>query len=650
MSYSVEIYADDLVTLIGTITSATSLSWSHELEDYGGGAFTIDVADSVVQANPTILDGDNLVKIVVDGVARFAFLIRKRKRTGVDASGGPIEVAGPDAIALLARALVYPPHGLDELLVDERLFAWQSIDYSVGAGWGTPTSLGTYGNPTDPQLLGTEPLVDEVQTVELNAEAPPYPWGADYPSPGGLPGTWQLEHRGKVTAAIQWDANAAAIEAALEALPHIDGVTVALTAGGSGEVESFTVTFDGASVAGQAQELLKLHHSQLRHGSSGVTRTTAGTEDVEATQLVPGWPDPSSQWLGNFGELAHYRRVVDVEAADKSGRARLFAVTAGSVLDVWFDGDHLGSAGKLDLKQWDVNLYDLDHALAFRADGPMMWVVVRLRDDGELGGILYRGVNYSGDPYDLVVYGPDEPPGVTPGFMLRTLVDEADARGFLPPVTVDFDETTDSLGRAWTIDLELGLQVGNDSVLSAAERLRDLGVYVELTPGLVFRAWEGTRTDRGGTPAGGASTVTFTHATGDDSVTGLKFETEDEKITALLMRLVDTWVERHVAGPRREAFLSLGTVPSVRAALEIADRILDDLAVERESLKWSTSSAQAGAPQPYADAVVGDVVQAPYLPSITNLAWTLGDVLVLKLTADVDEAGTIVWSWEGEPV
>lgn len=636
MTLSLKVYADDLTTLIGTLDQPYRIGWLKDLLDVGSGMFTIPHDSPVVQANPSILDAENLVKVDLDGSDIGAWIVRSRKRTRGEV-WDPIEVSGPDVLELLSQALVYPPNGLAGQLQDQRLFAWQTIDYDPDGDWTVPTSLGTYADPTDAALDGdtTVTTTDEVQRVALNAEEPPYPWGSDYPSPGGLPGTFTLSHRSQTTSALQWDASTGDIEAALEALPHVDGVTVS-----GATTSTFDVAFDGSDVAGQLQELLKLNHSQLRHGTSGVTRVTAGSKQVDSEELVDGWPDQSAEWFGNFGTLSHYRRVLDVAARGHAGPARLYVTSLGE-FDVWFDGDWLGSGDNLDLRQFSIELYDVDHAIAIRAEAPVIATIVRVDDAGEPTSVLYRtAAAATQGPWQ--VYETDEPPGVTPGFLLKTLFDEASDRGYLPPVTIDFDDTTDSLGNAWTKDVELGVQVGDDSVLSAAERLRDLDVFLEMTPGLVFRVWEDVKEDRGATPDTATVTVPV------DGVFDLDLASEDEEFTALLLRTVDRWIEKHIAGVRREGFVSLGTVTTDRGAGTISGALLDRLQLSRRQCGWQSYSSQT-TPQP-GDYDLGDVIVAPVLSSITDSSWSTADVRVDLIAGHVDDNGDVLWRVEGEPL
>lgn len=76
----------------------------------------------------------------------------------------------------------------------------------------------------------------------------------------------------------------------------------------------------------------------------------------------------------------------------------------------------------------------------------------------------------------------------TAGSILRTLIDEAQARGALPHITYDFDATVDSQNNPWPADLELTTHAGT-TVLDVAKQLAALGITILMTPQLVFRAF-----------------------------------------------------------------------------------------------------------------------------------------------------------------
>lgn len=106
---------------------------------------------------------------------------------------------------------------------------------------------------------------------------------------GGTPtgGTFRLTFDGFATGNITWsNVNATLlsnIETALEALPNIDGVTVAavsLTAG----IGTLDITFSGANVAKRAQNTITVSNNSLT-GTSPTVAVAEQTPGVTATAL-----------------------------------------------------------------------------------------------------------------------------------------------------------------------------------------------------------------------------------------------------------------------------------------------------------------------------------------------------------------------------
>ena len=641
MAVRIRMRGDDLLDDLGIPDEAFGITWTHEWRDSGQASWSLPHDDPTLASEPTLIEDDNLAMVEVDTTARFPSLIRRKFRI----RGGTWDrhdLVCVGAVEALRQALVYPPAGITGPPMDVRVFAWNGLDYIEKAGWGDPVDNGTYANPTHPDLQGDpgEEAVNEIQRVILDPDDPPFPWGADYPSPGGLTGTWNLVHRGLTTADIQWDADAAGVKAALEGLSNIDEVTVT----GSGtSADPWLVEFTGDDVAGKPHPLMDMIHDDLRHAHDvdHVSRVQAGSVGLEGEGLIDDWPDDESVWLGDPGIEQHYRFVFTPGAAE-AGERMLF-VTSIDEFDVWFDGQHIGRGTSLDVLRAHLTLHqDVEHILAIRAAGPVMWSILERDFAGEVGDVIYRS-----QVAGVSAYGPGAPHGVTAGFLLGRLLDDAHAppRQAVVPITAGFTDDVDSAARDWTVDIEIGLQIGDDSILSAAERLQDVGIFVDLAPDLTFDAWEELRIDRGGTPESGATTVTVPL----DQARQITSEVDSEKINVLLARTEDTWIEAHIVDDnrRREGFVSLGTVVSQEMARRIALRMLEDMRQGRVVDRWITTSTQA-VPQPYEDYLPGDVIVGPRRPA-DNAPWTTGDVKVLTVDATVRSDGGIDWLHETEP-
>jgi hypothetical protein len=70
----------------------------------------------------------------------------------------------------------------------------------------------------------------------------------------------------------------------------------------------------------------------------------------------------------------------------------------------------------------------------------------------------------------------------TPGTVLKTLIDEAQARGAIPVMTYDFDATYDSGGNAWTANLNFTADCATTTLLDAIKQLMAWGIGIYMDP------------------------------------------------------------------------------------------------------------------------------------------------------------------------
>ena len=120
--------------------------------------------------------------------------------------------------------------------------------------------------------------VDEVQTITID--------------PTVTGGTFTLTYDGETTSAIAYNASAATVETALEALSPIPGVTVAGSAGGP-----WTVTFNTTTVSGVDVDLLTADESNLTGGAGTQSITVA---ESTRSQGPNHWDDPLNWTLGRI--------------------------------------------------------------------------------------------------------------------------------------------------------------------------------------------------------------------------------------------------------------------------------------------------------------------------------------------------------------
>lgn len=154
--------------------------------------------------------------------------------------------------------------------------------------------------------------VDEVQTITFS----------------GTPtsGSFKLNYRGSATAAIDYADNAAAVQAALNALSLLSGVTVT----GSFAAD-FVVTFEGDDEK-QDHEMLTISDNTLDDGGAvtiGIAETVAGVPQGETTMLA----EATGEWAAAIGTL----NVIETPVSGLTNTKNAEAATEGQ--DIETDGE-----------------------------------------------------------------------------------------------------------------------------------------------------------------------------------------------------------------------------------------------------------------------------------------------------------------------
>lgn len=78
--------------------------------------------------------------------------------------------------------------------------------------------------------------------------------------------------------------------------------------------------------------------------------------------------------------------------------------------------------------------------------------------------------------------------GVTPGYILKTLIDLAQVRGTIPALTYDFTAVLDSVGNSWTANVNLTVDA-TATLLDVAKKLVALGIGINMDPQLKLHAF-----------------------------------------------------------------------------------------------------------------------------------------------------------------
>lgn len=221
--------------------------------------------------------------------------------------------------------------------------------------------------------------------------------------------------------------------------------------------------------------------------------------------------------------------------------------------------------------------------------------------------------------------------GLNPGEIGVLLHGQAQARGALLDVDLDFTGSVDSDGASWGTDLDIsGLKFSpKTTFLEVMVKLHELGVAefaVELVAGnLTWRMWrpEGRGVDR-------TATVTFRAAVNVGE--SPREETSDEAATAVLaegaegLYATDTDASALAAfGRRIEAAVSAGNVENQGALTSFAQRAMDSLAVGQTSRTHGLEFGP-GHPIPGPGFGIGDLCRYEVSGSLVSarvVQWTL---------------------------
>lgn len=208
------------------------------------------------------------------------------------------------------------------------------------------------------------------------------------------------------------------------------------------------------------------------------------------------WPDaPTAQWIWSTNSYTsapagdNYFRYEFTTVTD--GKYSLF-LGADNSFAVYIDAQ-LNTSSDPTAPAWtemtriDVDLPAGDHVIGIKvnndAAGPAALIAAFYKAGDATLGTAAELITVTGGAGWLVAGYPDPVPGWTPGEVMRTLLEEAQARGVLFPtwITPTYTDTLDSNGLAWDRDLEWSFGVG-DSLTSVLESLEELSCDIWIDP------------------------------------------------------------------------------------------------------------------------------------------------------------------------
>lgn len=225
-------------------------------------------------------------------------------------------------------------------------YAWASCDYK--SVFSSPYSPGA-GGPLvelEREVLHVQgwgfAVFDRAETTQAGHQKQ-LRWSLGSTTAAVTGGTWTIAHGGNTTAALAYNAPAATVQAALEALPSIGAGNVTVTLGGevgseptASPVGQYKVAFVGA-LAGSTQSLLAVDASGLTTAGGGAPR--ARVQDVHQ-YLIAGTSLTQLIYLGEDSATDTFQVA--------AGSSKLFGqVYSESTLDTGYELMGVSYAGAL---------------------------------------------------------------------------------------------------------------------------------------------------------------------------------------------------------------------------------------------------------------------------------------------------------------
>jgi hypothetical protein len=372
---------------------------------------------------------------------------------------------------------------------------------------------------------------------------------------------------------------------------------------------------------------------------------------VSGPLSTAGWPDPKAVGYvpATAGGLALYRRRV-AASASAAGPARCYAVaTWDTALRVWIDGDLVitKKVGETGLFTADVEYDDtIDHMIAVEAEGGsgrwgFTWVKLTATVDADgndvitLGSTLRRtfdpAVFPATTPWKTFEVGSGDVPGVTVGYVAKTAIDEAKARGDLSQVTYNFTAAADSSSGAWAVEFSRGFRMQELGLL--LDELTSIEGEVSMSPAGVLSFHKERGTDRTATVTVSSPFSLGLSGRGPQATRWL-FETAGG-----FGQIVNAAAETSL-GVRMEQFVQLGTdlSPSAVQAMLVPQLVADGGTLDEIEVDLPDSVV------PYTHVFLGDRVMCAARSGTAA-------VRIVAFEGQVDDAnGRVEWSARAVPV
>lgn len=235
------------------------------------------------------------------------------------------------------------------------------------------------------------------------------------------------------------------------------------------------------------------------------------------------WPDPGAWWI--WDRYAPIGLTDSVPTGDVYLRRRFTVVAAGAyslfsacddLADIWLDGVQLVSrVGAGNANKTDIFLEVGEHVIAVKgSNGPnplpnpagVLVSIMHVGSSGAIGASIFQ----SDQSWRAVGY-PANPPGFTPGRVLRLLIEEAQDRGALDGFLTTFSDLSDSAGNPWPYTPDIATPVGGN-LLTVVRQLCESYMSVRMHVGsFTMDAYSTYAPASGVTLAAGVNLTELTH-------------------------------------------------------------------------------------------------------------------------------------------
>lgn len=662
-SVHLDVYDTTNSTLQRTLTDAYDIQFLDDLTIPGFATFAVDAAatDDLDACRPRRIvrfrtgasagEGDIFAAIIQDRPAQLSDDVQPE---------GNLSTVRFECRGLLAwlgtasegGAVLYPAGGLSGRQQNPRLFGWQTVDFD-DSEWDTVSGgrvgakLSTSGWP-DPDAAGFEPVFEgdralyRRQLPALNVE--------DTSARMYLAATVSTAVTVWLDGQLVLQKPAGRTGLFFEDVPYddVDHQLAVEVSGGTGRwgwcwVSTDVETDDDGNEQVVPGEVLRRTYDPDEFSGTPWKVWEAGPDGWQQAGYEPGdewaepiadgelttegWPDDDA--VAYFAQSGRGRYLRQLESDTGYDGATITVVGQFSLsVRVFVDGEQVGykPAGKSGLFEFDVDYPGEDFVLSVVTVGTGRWGLTWRQSDGTVIRRTYDPA--VDDPDEPWLYSPDDWPGVTTGFVLKTALDE-DAERYSRPWTYSFDGDAGSDDVAWNVQFSRGFRVQEVGLL--VDELVSIEGEPEMEPDGTFR-WVVSR----GSDKVGTVTV--------DSPFSLNLSGRGPTATRWLFETQDGFgqvVSRSGVADygTMERFVQLGSDISSTSIGQVAAA---QLAVEAQP----QDEVEVGLPddvEPYETVVLGDTVTCVGRDGT-------GPVRLTSFTGTVSAAGRVEWTATAVPV